>query len=377
MITFVRNRFVGCRVATGTRPRRAHLRFLGVSIMLASLSGCLRYVPARDETLSGMAGAEEFYSIEKNEKEKLASLLGSRKSLYSRGADVGSYRIGVGDVVDLKVFDVPELNSSARVRPDGNFSLPLIGEIHAENKTESELQADITQKLKKFVTSPSVNLFITSYEGRKVSAIGEVTKPGVYPLKQGMTSIVQVLSEAGGRTARAANHIILLPSTAADGSSVASQSLVEKTAADAGVHIDMDDLLGTSNSGVPILVPLVAGDTIVVPEAGTVEVDGEVVKPGSYPISSKESILGAVAAAGGFTYSADVEKVEVIREINNGKKAALSFNLQDVALKNGKDVRLRNGDVVRVPSAAGRFVTRQTVDFFNKLINMNVSSRVN
>jgi len=65
--------------------------------------------------------------------------------------------------------------------------------------------------------------------------------------------------------------------------------------------------------------------------------------------------------------------VEIIRDIGGGKKAALSVDLEKMALKGGNDIRLRNGDIVRVPSAAGRFATRQVVELLNGIFNVGFS----
>jgi protein involved in polysaccharide export with SLBB domain len=135
-----------------------------------------------------------------------------------------------------------------------------------------------------------------------------------------------------------------------------------------GIEIELDDLLGHVNQQ-PILVPLLPGDMIIVPEAGTYEVDGEVEKPGSYKLASRTSATGAIAAAGGFSYAANVNKVEVVRDMGAGRKALVTMDLEEVGLKGGQDVRLRNGDLVRVPSEPGRFFRRQVVTALNSVFN--------
>lgn len=345
------------------------MQFFLVSCLIVLFAGCLRYVPARTSSEGASNSEADFFAIERTERDKLQALLKERSDIRKRASDT-AYRIGSGDLLDLRVFDVPEVSGSVRVRPDGMISVPLIGDVSAVGRTEEELQHDIVARLSRFIVSPTVTLAVNTYEGSRVSVIGEVVKPGAYPLRQGSTSLVQILSEAGGRTSRAASHLVLLP--------VSHQSQrTDKTTPESGqnrrsVEIELDDLLGTKSGGEAVELFLVAGDTVVIPEAGTVQVDGEVVKPGSHSLSSRESIVGAIAAAGGVTYSADVERVEVIREVGNGQKASLAFNLQDVALKNTKDIRLRNGDLVRVPSASGRFATRQVVEVINRLFNVNV-----
>jgi protein involved in polysaccharide export with SLBB domain len=128
----------------------------------------------------------------------------------------------------------------------------------------------------------------------------------------------------------------------------------------------------------PLIIPLLPGDTVIVPEAGTYEVDGEVNSPGSYKLTSRTSAIGAIAAAKGFTYAAAVNSVEVIRDVGGGRKALITLDLEEVGLRGGKDVRLRHGDLVRVPSEPGRFFRRQIVNTINGLFNgVGVNQRIN
>jgi polysaccharide export outer membrane protein len=222
-----------------------------------------------------------------------------------------------------------------------------------------------------------VDISLKGYEANRVSVIGAVAKPGVYPLKRSGQLLTDMLSEAGGKSQTTGNRIILLPdpSHSVQSGKLAATKVSMKSGdndssidAGSGVEIEMDDLIGGINRR-PILVPLMPGDTIVVPEVGKFEVDGEVSKPGSYPLASRTSAIGAVAAAGGFTYSADANKVEVIRDIGDGKKALVTLDLEEVGLRAGKDVPLRDGDLVRIPSEPGRFFRRQIVESLNSLFN--------
>lgn len=342
-----------------------------VGCVVVMQSACLRFVPARSAGVDVIGGEADFFALEQSEKDKLTHLLSEREHLLNAAA-VAAYRVSSGDMVDLRVFGVPELTVATRVRPDGLFTVPLIGDVAAAGRTEAELQRETAERLRRYLVSPSVTLAINSFEGSLVSVIGEVAKPGVYPLRKGTASLVQILSEAGGGTARAAGHVLLIPSDPF-GTSVTGRSSSLEGKNSPSIEIKIDELLGSGSGKGAIQVPLVAGDTVVVPDAGTVEVDGEVSKPGSYPISAKQSMVSAIAAAGGVTYSADVQNVEVIREVGNGRKAVLARNLEDVALHNSQDIRLRNGDVVRVPSSRGRFMTRQIVEVVNQALRINVT----
>lgn len=341
-------------------------------------SGCLRFTPSRNDIADNhdtlVVNEESFNEFERIQRNRLDGLIAERRSK----AEVESptnYLIGPGDVLQFSVFDVPELsNSTVRVQPSGYIGLPLVGTIKVGGLTEAEVQKEVQNQLSRYVHFPQVNVFISEYEASKVSVIGAVAKPGRYPIKRNDYSLIEILSEAGGRTDNSSGRVLLIPakSNTATGNLTAAnaRAKLSQSANIHGIEIYFDDLVGTAST-VPISVPLVAGDTIVVPEAGAVDVDGEVKSPGSYKLSSRMTLLGAIASAGGLSYSADASAVEVIREFEAGKKVALSVDLEKLAIAEGKDVRLRDGDIVRVPSSPGRFATRQVIEAINRFLSFS------
>ena len=109
------------------------------------------------------------------------------------------YRIGPEDVLHISVWGNEELTRDATVRPDGKISLPLIQDIQAEGLTAAELSDVIRQKILGYVKDPEVAVIVTQINAPKVFVIGNVTKPGPYPLRSDM-SVLQALSLAGGFT---------------------------------------------------------------------------------------------------------------------------------------------------------------------------------
>jgi len=202
----------------------------------------------------------------------------------------------------------------------------------------------------------------------------------MYPLRRNGQLITELISEAGGKNQMASNRIILLPAPKLEYVAQPAQPALSPNAtADSGVgvEIDVEALLGRIDQR-PLLVPLIAGATVVVPEAGNFEVDGEVQTPGSFKLTTGTSVSGAIAAAGGFTYSANVKQVEVIRDVGGGRKTLATLDLEEVGLRGGKDIRLRAGDLVRVPSEPSRFFERQVVEALNSLFNgVSVNRRAN
>jgi polysaccharide biosynthesis/export protein len=110
-----------------------------------------------------------------------------------------NYTIGAQDVLDISVWKEPELTRTVPVRPDGKISMPLLNDVQAAGLTPSQLAAQITENLKKFVTEPQVTVIVTQINSQRVYIIGEVLRAGAYPLLPGMT-VLQALSSAGGFT---------------------------------------------------------------------------------------------------------------------------------------------------------------------------------
>jgi polysaccharide biosynthesis/export protein len=110
-----------------------------------------------------------------------------------------NYVIGPQDVLDIDVWKELELTRSVPVRPDGKISLPLLNDIQAAGLTPTQLSEEITTELKKFITDPQVTVIVTQINSQRVYILGEMTRPGAYPLLPGMT-VLQALSSAGGFT---------------------------------------------------------------------------------------------------------------------------------------------------------------------------------
>jgi polysaccharide export outer membrane protein len=379
--------------------------YLLAALVAVSCFGCLRYVPSRTEIerksgnrssvpekAAQLGGPEYFKAFEQKLAERERRLMDERRFLLSPEAQQ-TYRIGRGDLLDVEVFGLGDLSATAEVSAEGTVQLPLAGLVDVGGKTLSEVRAELTAGYAKYVKAPRVRVSIKEYHAHTVSVIGAVTKPGLYSLTREGQTLTELISLAGGRTDKAGMRIILIPAFTppplpAAGEAAAGEEM-DNGAAPApvaaapagrkapahGVEFDYDDLMGTIDER-PLIIPLASGDTIIVPEMGNFKVDGEVIKAGSFPLTPHTSALGAIAAAGGLTYSANVNQVEVIRDFGSGKKASLVVDLEQVALNGAQDIPLRDGDVVRVPSDPGRFRTRQLVEAINGIFRGGVSGSV-
>ena len=159
-----------------------------------------------------------------------------------------AYVIGPEDVIDINVWKEPDMTRIVPVRPDGKISLPLINDVQAAGLTPQQLSTAVTEKLRKFLTGPQVTVIVTEINSQRVYILGEVTRPGAFPLLPGMT-VMQALSSAGGFTAFAKMKSIYV--------------LRNENGKKVKYPFNYKDAINGKNSEQDI--PLKAGDTIVVP----------------------------------------------------------------------------------------------------------------
>ena len=108
------------------------------------------------------------------------------------------YRVGPQDLLEINVFQVPDLNRTVRVNTSGEISLPLIGRVQAGGRTVQEVEEDISGKLSKsFLQNPQVSVFVKEFTSQRVTLEGAVIKSGIYPIT-GQTSLLQAIAMAGG-----------------------------------------------------------------------------------------------------------------------------------------------------------------------------------
>lgn len=350
-----------------------------VLLIVCAMCSCFRYVAPTSElrerhSKSGKGNAPDYlsgevFTTQENEiKNRLMALIESRKGLAGAAGD-NAYRVGGRDVFEFSVYGLPELSNTIEVSPGGTVRIPLVdGEIAVAGLTLYEARDAIAERLRKFVRAPQVTLNLKTYESQRVAVTGAVAKPGMYPLKRRAATLAEMLAEAGGRTDKAGNRVIVVPG--AQGGSVSADSAK-------GIEVDYEELLGTTGNA-PLNLALVGGDTVVVPEAGTYEVDGEVDAPGSHKMTGRTTVMSAIAASGGFTYAAKLDEIEVIRDVGGGKRALLVLNMEQSSANQLQDIRVRDGDLIRVPTASGKHFQRQVVEGLNSIFRgVGVQGRMN
>lgn len=336
-----------------------------------------------EKVLTSEQENKRFLAYERQNMGRVVNLLKKRVAL---GGTSTAYRVGIADTLQFSVFDLPEFNAPATVNEAGIVTLPLIGAVKVTGLSIDSVRALVAEKLAKYVKLPQVIVTVTEFGSQKVAVLGAVEKPGAYPLKKGVNSLTELLGEAGGAGQRAGNFVNFMPvewtglSSENDASSraqLALQSLTKPTAADISVELAMSNLMGTSG-GLPLEIPVRGGDVIVVQEAGKVSVDGEVEKRGAYDVVPGMTLLGALGSAGGISYSAKIDEIELIRNVG-GKVGKLRriVDIEKIVSGNEPDILLRSGDIVRVPSDSGRRMTEDTYENISRILNFGVGGSVN
>ncbi|MDH5174089.1 MAG: polysaccharide biosynthesis/export family protein [Elusimicrobiota bacterium] len=112
------------------------------------------------------------------------------------------YTIGPGDVLEISIWQHPELDRIVTVRPDGRMSFSLIGDVNTNGLTPAELDELITRRLSEYVQKPEVTVIVTGIKSNQVLVLGQVTRPGAYPMEESLTAL-EAVAIAGGYTDRA------------------------------------------------------------------------------------------------------------------------------------------------------------------------------
>ncbi len=248
------------------------------------------------------------------------------------------YQVGPGDVLEVTVFGNEDLSRVPTVQTNGAISLPLLGEVPVAGRTLAQVQQEITARLgRDYLVNPQVEVRVREYHSQFVSVVGEVGAPGRKPLR-GRTRLIDALVEAGGFTPRASGEVLIARTDGAFAGG--SRTLVLRISGGA---------TPSAQDAVNLELPLRNGDIITASPKYYVTVDGEVNRPGRYPIEADLTVTGAVSLAGGLTrYGSNTVKVRRT-ESPSGKVRLIEVDLKDV--RNGKkpDLPLQPNDVLSVP----------------------------
>jgi polysaccharide biosynthesis/export protein len=251
-------------------------------------------------------------------------------------------KLGIGDLVEVSVYGVPDLTTKTRISGAGEIYLPLIDYVHVADLTTDEAQELIQKRLEDggFVKSPHVSIFVDESASQAITVIGEVNHPGPYPAI-GERRLFDVISVAGGLTDKAGRVV----------------TIEHRDDPDHKVTLQLSQNLSddTQNN-----IDILPGDTIIVSRAGIIYVVGDVGHPSGFMIEDNQlTVLKALALAGGSTKTSALNKTRILRQTPSGIQE-IPIPLKKILYAKAPDVPLAKGDVLFIPGSAPKAVAYQT-----------------
>jgi len=244
-------------------------------------------------------------------------------------------QIAAGDLLQITVFDSPELSSQVRVSQTGDIALPWGGSLHVQGLTPKQVGEGIEEELKeqKILKYPhSVTVFVAEYATQGVKVLGQVKAPGVYPLL-GTHRLYDMIASAGGVTDLASRNVIIMRQND-------TMHPVSVTMNYSPGQIDESDL------------QILPGDTIIVRKAGVVYVLGDVGRPGGFLIQDNQplTVMRALSLAQGINKTAKLNSSVIFRKTPTGQTES-PLPLKKVLHGKATDLTLSDHDILYVPSS--------------------------
>ena len=248
------------------------------------------------------------------------------------------YRIGRQDLLEIRVFDLEELDQTVRVADDGSISMPLLGRLSVAGKTKTELEKQIADLLgERYVRDPQVTVFVKEFESKKVAVTGAVKQPGSFAML-GQKTLLEMISLAGGLDKDVGKEIIVFRREV-DGESTRR------------IPVDLDRLVYEADPALNI--PILPEDIVYVPAVAKIRifVSGAVKNPNLYEVPKSEpvTVLRAITLAGGTTDRAAEKRIQILRTEDSGERVTLTVDLRKIKRGKIEDPILRRDDVVLVP----------------------------
>jgi polysaccharide biosynthesis/export protein len=275
----------------------------------------------------------------------------SRVGVFGTGMDIPQTspmtQISEGDLLDLVIFDTPELSGRFRVNLKGDILLPLAGTLHVAGLTIAEITDAVAQRYKdaKILVDPEVTVFVAEFTRRTITITGEVRSPGVYPIVAPRT-LFDTMAMAGGLNDAASRTVSVVH--AANPSDI--------------IHVTLNVGAQTPESIQQGRMEILPGDQIYVARSGVIYLVGELQRPGGYQVehNNRLTLLEAVALAGGLTRNAKGSQSRLIRRSPTGREE-LTVNLQKVLYGGGPDMLLTDGDILFVPTSIRKEYSQQII----------------
>jgi polysaccharide export outer membrane protein len=259
-------------------------------------------------------------------------------------------KLGISDLMSIKVYGVPEMNDDIRINGAGDISLPLIGNIHVEGLTSEQIERLLEKKLIDggYLREPHVTIFVKEYVTQGISVMGEISKPGMYPLV-GARRLYDIITLAGGPTPLTGDKV----------------TITHRDQRETPVVVKLGANFLSTMSSQEANIEIYPGDVIVFAKAGVVYVVGNVNKPGGYVMENNEglTVLQVMAMAGGQSKDAALGHAKIIHKTQAGDFVKETpIPLDKIMAGKAKDLALHADDILFVPNSLARGAARKTLD---------------
>ena len=255
--------------------------------------------------------------------------------------------IGSGDLIEVSMFENPDMSGRYRVDEMGDITVPLIGHVHVAGMTADEAARKIEQLYVEgqilLPANSHATVFIAEYATQGITINGEVKTPGVYPAL-GVHKLNDLIAAAGGLTQLAASRVVI---THKD---------------DPGNPVTVEYNPAALKPIIPD-VQMFPGDSILIPKAGVVYVAGNVAKPGAYVLDGRRTLTveAAMALSGGGGKASAMKRVQLVRTLDDGRKEAITIPVNLIFKGQAPDVALIDGDILYVPTSNAKLITVQAI----------------
>ncbi len=233
----------------------------------------------------------------------MIAMFASRDASAQSAPERQEYMLGGGDMVRVQVFQNADLTVEARISEAGFISFPLLGAVRIGGLSSGQAERLIATRLRdgRFLQNPQVTLNVLQFRSQQVSVLGNVNRPGRYPLESTGMRLTEVLALAGGISSTGSDSVILIS---------------ERSGSRQRREVDVAQLfLGGDPSGDVLIQP---GDSLYVHRAPVFYIYGQVQRPGSYPIERGMTLAQAIAKGGGFTLRANEKGARLHRKDSSG-----------------------------------------------------------
>jgi polysaccharide export outer membrane protein len=260
-------------------------------------------------------------------------------------AAVADVLIGEGDLLQVSLYGVPDFNEQVRVSSTGEITLPMVGQVEVRGLSPNRAGEVISKLLKDgdFYVNPQVTVLERELATQGISVLGEVQKPGVYPIL-GPRKLFDLISAAGGTTPKAGSDITISPRTN-------PQKLQTVTLSD------------DPHKSMMANIDVYPGDTVVVSKAGVIYVVGDVRLPGGFVIDRDKdlTVLQALALAQGANNYADLNRSRLIHKTPKGAQETPVL-LKKILAGKAEDPKLQADDILFIPHNSTKEATRKGLD---------------